>query len=75
MKPVRYVALSSSLDVGFWTAFVKRKIEVDKLDERSLNLLGLYTTTSRPQIPPRLTLSGDFSYSLTSSYVSHSKQS
>jgi hypothetical protein len=67
--PVQFVPFMSYTDVGFWVKYAGRKVEIDKLDERSLNLLGLYSTSARSEIPPRVTLSSDYSYSISSAYV------
>ena len=61
------------VDASFWVAFSKRKIEVDKLDERSITLRGQSQNSSAKGAVPRVILSGDFSYNLGTKYVNHAR--
>ncbi len=66
---VQFEPFRSAADPTFWSVFSSRKIEVDKLDERSSVIRGQFSTSARDSIPPRLLLSGDFSYAPNAKYV------
>ncbi|XP_045104852.1 ubiquitin-like modifier-activating enzyme ATG7 isoform X2 [Portunus trituberculatus] len=48
------VPFSSAVDAGFWHHFTQLKLDVLQLSEQAVPVMGSYTNTDTPGLPPRL---------------------